>query len=492
MRSLRSLLPTLALTGCLTLGCSEPELGAPQPRLPWTGKDRTPSQSVVAWLQTTGSDAAWLEEKLAPWPSQVGDRDLGVRQIVYQSSTEARSVVWAAPARERMTAALASPSLTWVAVGVDEERRPFLARGERQGLISKQTVDDPALAADLRAWLGTEPPSALRVGFMSEDSVRVAGTIDEPTVTLVSEHNAVLAYRFRWNGAGFASMARTLVSPAFAQAPYLPIGASYDNFDAVVHDFSARIASVPSGASYVVVPSNHQRLRVHNRIFGTQLQPLRSDDDLLNRPSDLLVSRLRQDGSIEWSRLVGIDDVDDEVYALATDDNERLAVVGRTRRERGRDNSEWHISLHVVRADGQAAYSQTVDVPGNGIAQAASFGEDGSLFVGGTANWLQNPSGISLYQPGRPLLLQVSFDAQGRPGLPIVRDDLLPSTLGHAELRAVATTAGRLWLGGLENGPLTHTGDSDPSLIRADGWRFSWLLSASPGFRTVLADRHNP
>jgi len=471
MRSLRSLLPTLALTGCFTLGCGTSDTGAPQPTPPWTGDDRTRDYSVVAWLQTADSEAAWIEEKLAPWPAQAGDRDLGVRQIVRRSSGADRSVVWTPPASQRMTAAVASPSLTWVAVGVGGDRRPFLARGDRQGLITQQTLDDPALAGDLRAWLGNEPPNALRVSILSEDSVRVAGPVDEPIVTLVSEHNAVLAYRLRWSGAGFEPLARTLVSPALAQTPYLPIGASYDNFDAVVHDFSARLASVPSGASYVAVPASHQRVRVHNQIFGTQLQPLRSDGDLLNRPSDLLVTRLRPDGSIDWSRLVGIADVDDEVYAVATDASERLAVVGRTRRERGRDNSEWHISLHVVSADGQAAYSQIFDAPGNGIAQAASFAEDGALFVGGTADWLQNPSGISLYQPGRPLLLQVAFDAQGRPGLPSVRDDLLPSTSGHAELRAVAAAAGRLWLAGLENGPLTHTGDSDPSLIRADGWR---------------------
>lgn len=450
--------------------CSAPAFVTPQPEA-YDLDERTRDQAVVAWLHTDDHLPVWLEEQLAPWPQQAGDRDLGLRQIVRRTEEGTREVLWSAPAGARLTSAVVSKELSWAAVFVDADRRPGLARGDRQGLHFQQLIDAPGLAADPAAWFGSLPPDALRVGLLSEDSLRIAGSVDAPVVSLHSEHGAILAFRFRWSGGQYEATPYTLISPALLQTPYLPIDASYDSFDAVVHDFGTRLASADSGAAYVALPASAARLRRHNQVFGTQLQPLRSDADLSNRPSDLLVSRIHADGHIEWTRLVGIADVDDEVYAIAAGPGERLALVGRTRRERGRDNSEWHMSLHTLDAQGGPAHSRIVDLPGNGIAQTVAFTATGALLVGGTADWLQNPSGISLYRQGSPFLLQLDLDSDGQPGEPQQRDDLLPRTSGHAELRTLAVGSGSLWLGGLENGPLTHTGDNDLSLIRADGWR---------------------
>jgi hypothetical protein len=45
----------------------------------------------------------------------------------------------------------------------------------------------------------------------------------------------------------------------------------------------------------------------------------------------------------------------------------------------------------------------------------------------------------------------------------------LPPGPRHNEVRAVAANASHLWYAGHEDGPIMHTGDSDPSLIHASG-----------------------
>ncbi|MFO0576558.1 MAG: hypothetical protein U1A78_21340 [Polyangia bacterium] len=455
--------------------------GAPAPA-PGHLEQRISGQAAVDWLAPGSEVPVWLEERLAPWPALPLDRDLGPRQLVRATASAAREVVWAPPETERLTAAVAHPAGAWSAVGVDGERRPFLVRGDRSGALARITLDDPELAGDPASWIGTSPPAALRVSVLSEDSVRIGGTADEVVVSLVSEQNAVLVYRFRWDGARWQRGPRTLVSPALVQTPYLPIGASYDNFDAVVNAFSARLAVInkegDGGGAYVALTATDSRLRRHNAVFGTRFAPLRSDETQTYRPTDLLIARIERNGAVAWTRLVGTPDVDDEVYALAAGPAGEAALVGRVRRERGRDNTEWHPTVTVLDGAGAPLTAAAFDAADSGIAQSAAFAPDGSLFVGGTEGWLQNPEGISLGKEGRPFLLRLrAHPTTGLLGVAPVRvDGVLPATRGHAELRGLAVAGGRLWLCGLERGPLTHTGDADRSLVRADGWRLSLEL----------------
>jgi hypothetical protein len=289
----------------------------------------------------------------------------------------------------------------------------------------------------------------------------------------MSEHNAVLVYRFRWDGAAWQRGPRKLVSPASAETPFLPIGATYDNFDAIVSPFTPRLAvAQQDGAAYVALATTTSRLKQHNTVFRTSFQPLRSAGSH-EKASDILISRIDRDGSLAWSRLVGTPDVDDEVYAVAVGPAGQVALVGRARRELGLDNTEWHATITTLDAAGQTTAALRVDTRDSGIAQCAAFAADGSLFVGGTESFLQNPVGFSLYQAGRPFLLQLGGADAANKLEPVRRDALLPTTTGHTELRALAFFENRLWLAGFENGPLTHTGDQDRSLIRADGWRAS-------------------
>ena len=458
----------------LMLAC-QPQENAP-PAADFAAQ-RIKDRAVIDWLVPDQSEPWWLEERLAPWPESAQDRDPGLRQLVRATAAADREVIWAATDPDRLTAAVVHEKGSWSAVGVDGDRRPFLARGDLRGPYFRMVIDDPDLAVDTAAWLGSSAPSALRVGALSEDSVRIVTAAADVVVSLMSEHNAVLVYRFRWDGARFIRSARTLISPATALTPFLPIGASYDNFDAVVNPFSARLAGTAQGAVYVALAAETTRLSRHNTLFGTRFQPLISDGDRLNRPTDLLIARSERDGSLAWTRLVGTYDVDDELYALAAGPADAVALVGRARRERGRDNAEWHPTVLTLNAAGDTTAARVFDAADSGIAQSAAYAADGTLYVGGTEAWLQNPSGISLYQEGRPFLLRLATDSSVLWRV----EDLLPATTGHAELRALAVADERLWLGGLERGPLTHSGDADRSVIRADGWRVAVAVSAGSG-----------
>lgn len=456
-----------ALLSLLSLAaCQGPD--APQPGNE-VRVERIGNRGVVAWLQTDPAEAWWIEELQAPWPAQTGDRDLGPRRIVRQVAGSANEVLWEPADPDRLTAAVHHGQERWSAVGVDGERRPFLVRGEGRTVRARIVLDDPELAADPRSFLGSSAPDALRVGLLSEDSVRIGGSSEDLVVSLMTEHNAVLAYRLRWDGVGWQRGARTLVTPAVSVTPYLPDGASYDNFDAVVSPFHARLAVAPEGHAFVAVMLDSARMKQHNKIFGTQLSPLRRNGDPLYRPSDVLLTRIESDGSRTFAQLVGTPDVDDEIYAVAAGPAGSSAVVGRARRESGRDNTEWNVTVTTLDGEGRTTAAVLYDAADSGIGQSAAFGADGALWVGGSEGWMQNPSGISLSQDGRPFLLRLEARAGGPASLSS-RSALLPRTSGHAELRALSVAGDTLWMGGLERAPLTHTGDADRSKIRADGF----------------------
>jgi hypothetical protein len=444
--------------------------GDDAPSLP--ADERIPDRAVVEWIGVHAGRPWWIEERLAPQQTRVGDHDLGPRAIVRAAPD--RRVVWLPPPEDRLTDAVLHPSGEWSAVGVDADRRVFLARGDERGLRDRATLDDPALASDPRAWLGT-PRTVPRIGGLSEASPSIAADGEGVIVALMSEDFAVLAYRWGREGGAFVRGPRTLVSPARGVTPYLPIGGSFDDFDAVVSPYQVRLGADARGRAYVAVLADMARLRVHNAAFGTSLDLLRERLYPRENTSDALVARVDRDGALGFARVVGTPDVEDEVFGLAVG-ADRVAVLGRSRRELGRDNSELHVMAAELTLDGAPLGTTTFDARESGLAQTGAYvGAD--LWVGGTEGWTQNPSGRSVFTPGRPMLLRLRDGAAGRRAVTRY-DAMLPATTGHAELRAVRAAGGALLLGGHERGPLTHTGDGDPALIRSDAY---WGARPLPG-----------
>lgn len=448
---------TIPLTACSPTG-------SPVPMGPERGEARESGRALVRFVDVGRTEAVWLDEALAPWPMVEGDRDPGVRRLVRGEFGTQREVLYEAPSAERLLDAAKHPSGELTTIGIDADRRPFVVRLSRDGAeLRRWTVDDPELAADTNAWIGDLPPDALRVGILSGDGARIAAHGEAVVIAVMTDDHAVIAYRFAWNGTDFVRGPRTLVTPAAHITPFLPIGASYDDFDAIVNWFVVHLDIDAFGRAYVANFMNSGRIARHNAVFGTSFVARKTDADRTNRPSDFLLSRVDADGTIAFSVIGGAFDVDDETYGVRAG-SDSVAVVGRARRYRGLDNTEWDLQLSVFGMDGTERASQTYDGLDSMIGQTVAFTDDGSVLVGGTEAWHQNPDGFSLFDEGQPFLLR--FAAGSFERLP----ELLPATRGHAELRDIRIADGAVFLLGLENGPLTHTGDADPSLIVADGF----------------------
>lgn len=447
---------TLILLACA--GCAP----SPSPVVP--ADERSEGRALVRFVAVSRDEAIVLEERLAPWPELEGDRDPGVRRLVRVTFGGARHLLFEADPDERLLDAARHPSGELELLGIDLSRRPFLVRLRSDGTqLGRWTLEDPDLAADTDAWLGDSPPDALRVGSLSGDGARIAADGEGSVVAVFTESNAVLVYRLGWNGTEPVRGPRTLVMPATTITPFLPIGGSYDVFDAIVNWFLVHLDVDPQGRAYVATFVNPNRLLRQNTVFGTSFEARKTDGDRSNRPSDFLLTRIDRDGSIGFATVGGAFDVDDETYAIRAGASS-VAVVGRARRYRGLDNTEWDAHLAVFGTDGTERVSLTYDAVDSAIGQAVDFGPDGELYVGGTEAWAQNPDGFSLFDEGRPFLARLV-------GAELERlDAALPATRGHAELRDLRVHEGGLFLLGLEKGPLTHTGDADRALVVADGF----------------------
>ncbi len=467
------LLVALALLGCSTHSTIDP---SPDGGVPFDGgpgrgdgggadgggdlrEGRFPDRSLVRLLRAAPHERWWIEERLAPQPRVVGDFDLGPRAIV-RSVGDARVTVWAPPESERLVDACARADDTWSAVGIDAARRLFVAHGDLDGLARRATLEDPSLRDEPLAWL-SGPRDALRVGPLSEASPKVVCDGADTVVSLMSEDFAVLVYRLQ---DGSAAPQRTLVGPATGATPYLPIGGSYDDFDAMVAPYVIHLALAPSGRVFVAWLADRTRVLRYNEAFGTELDLVRAELYPREGTYDSFVSGVDRDGTRAFTSVIGVPDVEDELFGLVAGP-ERVAVIGRHRRELGRDNVELHAMVSELDHDGRRAAVTSIDLEDSALAQTAAYDGE-TLYVGGTEGWRQNPSGRSVFTPGSPFLVRLHG-----PGRRVVeRVEGVPTTSGHAELRTMIFAEDRWLIGGHENGPLTHTADADPSRVRSDAW----------------------
>jgi len=465
------LLVALALLGCSSHSTIDP---SPDGGLPFDGgpgrgdggadggadlrEGRIPDRAIVRFLRAAPHESWWIEERLAPQPRVVGEFDLGPRAIV-RAVGETRVTVWAPSENERLVDACTRDDDTWSAVGIDADRRVFVAHGDPEGLARRATWEDPSLRDEPLAWLNG-PRDALRVSPLSEASPKIVCDGADTVISLMSEDFAVLVYRLR----GSAAPQRTLVAPATAATPFLPIGGSYDDFDAMVAPYVTHLALAPSGRVFVAWLADRTRVLRYNAAFGTALDLVRAELYPREGTYDSFVAGVDRDGTRAFTSVIGVPDVEDELFGLVAG-ADRVAVIGRHRRELGRDNVELHAMVSELDHDGRRAAVTSIDLEGSALAQTAAYDGD-ALYVGGTEGWRQNPSGRSVFTPGSPFLVRLSGPARRV----VERVEGVPTTSGHAELRAMFIGEGRWLIGGHENGPLTHTADADPSRVRSDAW----------------------
>jgi hypothetical protein len=88
----------------------------------------------------------------------------------------------------------------------------------------------------------------------------------------------------------------------------------------------------------------------------------------------------------------------------------------------------------------------------------------GRYLAVGTTGYVQNPSGESISEAAQPLLALLNSDGSLAQNLGYV------GGARHNQLTTITPLNGRWLLGGMINGPGTHSGDAQRELIVADGF----------------------
>jgi hypothetical protein len=128
------------------------------------------------------------------------------------------------------------------------------------------------------------------------------------------------------------------------------------------------------------------------------------------------------------------------------------------------DGTGWDAFAALVGDDGAPRQYQVVDVDRGDVLFDIAELPSGRFLGLGTTGYTQNPTGASISESAQPLLVLLGSDGS------LAQNLGFPAGPRHNQLTTVTTLHGSWLLGGMVNGPGTHSGDTDPSLIVADGF----------------------
>lgn len=321
-------------------------------------------------------------------------------------------------------------------------------------------IVDPGIATDPPALREGEPITP--VEEHTHDAGGIAAHGEEVFIATRSARHSVVAYRVRWDGgaSSFSVRTRTLVVPAHRITPTALTGGTYDTFGQLAAHYAVRVAvSTDSGIGFVGV--SHARLdplrmrRAHEVVFGEKLE---GDPDGL----DAYVTRVDVDGARLGTSVIGSDG-DEQLYGLRALGNAAYAT-GRTEHWNAEGTG---FDAFLARVDeGGAVGFWTFDVDRGDIAFDVARDSGGSLVLAGASSYWQNPHGASLSEESHAFARRIHPDGTTT-AIPLANGPR------HNEARFVVPLAnGTLWVGGMHDGPGTHSADADDSALRARGFTF--------------------
>jgi hypothetical protein len=388
----------------------------------------------------------------------------GATRVRLLGAGDAPERSWVAPDGVYISDACWHPSGEVSAVLLGGDRGVSLARlAADLTPVAVDALHDPAVATDPHA---AEEGGAqdLLANALASDAARI-GAVGEDIVAVVdTSYNSIVAYRVSFAGA-WSAPRRTLVEPPAALTPFLPTSGTFDTFGAIVAWFRSPLDVDDQGNAYVAVWADPTRLRAHNDAFHDGLVPLPvGDTDAGAAPSssDVVVTKVDAQGARVWSLVVGTAH-EDEPYAIRARGG-AVAVVGRSRRFPGFDNTVWDAFIAAASTEGAPLGARTIALDASGIFLAIDRQPpQGAWILGGSDGWSQNPDGLSVLSYGAKLLLVLpALDATP------TRLPLSPGPRNN-EIRAVIGDETQIWFGGDEDGPIMHTADGDLTQIHATG-----------------------
>jgi hypothetical protein len=334
-----------------------------------------------------------------------------------------------------------------------------IVRLDRNGSIrSDQPFLDPAAATDpfFDYAGGIKDDTALQPALM-HDAARLAPLGESLAVVLRTGRNAIVAYRLDPDASGAYRLSwRTLVEPGSSILFEGITSGSFDVFGQLQNHLRIYV-DVDTTGTLAVGVVNAQMLnftfRAHAEYFR---EPIAASVGVL------LTRVASADGRRLGSTAVDTHDPS-ELHGVRSTPSGFL-LVGRVLSEVRPDETGWNAFTAFVGHDGAPGPYSVVDVDRGDVLFDVAPLPSGRYLALGTTGYVQNPSGESISEAAQPLLVLLNNDGS--------LDQNLGYTGGarHNQLTTIAPLNGHWLLGGMINGPGTHSGDTQRELIVADGF----------------------
>lgn len=336
---------------------------------------------------------------------------------------------------------------------------------DAQGYYLERLDADGAVLAELDlvdAEIDQDPPAGQgapnpAIDPLSRDAGRLAATGEDVVVAARTGRHSVIAYGFTLEEQSFEAKWRTLVVPPHGLYGIGLTGGTYDTFGQLAAHTGVHVAVDEAGRAYVAVQHPHtgerSLLKAHERVFGEELV---GDADGL----DLYVTRLAAAGERLGTTVVGTAE-EDELYGLRAIADGAI-VTGRTEHWNEAGTGFDALYARVDGASGDVDVHE-LDVDAGDLAFDAVPLADGSWLVAGVSGYAQNPHGASVSEESRAFARLVLADGTSTALV-------TPNGKRHNEARTLAQRGDGQWVvGGMVDGPGTHSADSDPTLLTASG-----------------------
>jgi hypothetical protein len=303
---------------------------------------------------------------------------------------------------------------------------------------------------------GIKNDNAMQPALM-HDAARLAPLGESLAVVLRTGRNAIVAYRLDPDASGVYQRAwRTLVEPGASILLEGITSGTFDTFGQLQNQLRVYVDVDTSGTVAVGVVNSQEHnftFRAHAEYFN---QPIAASEGVL-------LTRV----AIADGHRLGSTAIDTHVHAelhgvRATPGG--FVLVGRVLTEVRSDGGGWDAFTALVGRDGTPGPYSVVDVDRGDVLFDVAALPSGRYLALGTTGYIQNPSGASISEAAQPLLVLLNSDGS------------LSQNLGymggarHNQLTTIVPMSGRWLLGGMVNGPGTHSGDADRGLIVADGF----------------------
>jgi hypothetical protein len=437
----------------LLASCGSSHTPSPQP--PIRAVDLAVSGQTVAKVRTTGNEVVLLEERLTSLFESGPQRTLSILQ-----TDRVGTRVYTSPSGWSVVDFVVHPSGDISAI-LTTAREVRIVRLDSKGSVQ---IDQPFLDPDaptdpfFNYSGGIKDDTALQPALM-HDAARLAPLGESLAVVLRTGRNAIVAYRLDRDANGaYQRSWRTLVEPGSSILGIGLTSGSFDVFGQLENHLRIEVdADVDAPDTLAIGVVNLEQFnftfRAHSEYF----------DEPIEATAGILLTRLASgDG-----RRLGSTVVDTrnraELHGLRTTPG-GFILVGRVLSEVRPDGSGWDAFTAIVRRDGTLVSYKLIDVDRGDILFDIAPLPSGRYLALGTTGYVQNPSGESISEAAQPLLVLLNSDGS------------LAQNLGYAagprhnQLTTIAGLNGHWLVGGMINGPGTHSGDIDPKLIVADGF----------------------